>query len=87
MKRKFTSLLTVTTLSFAIVLSPMTNIANHDSAVVSAAKKVYYVPGSSYAYHSSKNCRALSKSKNIRAISQKQAKAKGLRKCRIRGCW
>lgn len=87
MKRKFTSLTTVTVLSFAIVLSPMANIANHDSTVVEAARKVYYVPGSSYAYHSSKNCRALSRSKNIRAISQKKAKARGLRKCRIRGCW
>lgn len=71
-------------LTFSIIISAFANVPT-----AKAAKKVYYVPGSSYAYHSSKNCRSLSRTskKKIKAISKKKAKAKKLKKCKIRGCW
>lgn len=81
MKRKAIALI----ISLSVIISPMPAVPGIPA--VEAAQKVYYVPGSSYAYHSSKNCVSLRRSKNIKAISIKKAKALGLRKCKIRGCW
>lgn len=67
------------TLSVCLVVgsTPYTGISTQ------ASSKVYYVPGSSYAYHSSRNCRTLSRSKNVKKISKKKAKALNLRKCKV----
>lgn len=81
MKKKMIALI----ISFAVVISPLPTVS--DSSVVEAAQKVYYVPGSSYAYHRTKNCWSLRRSKNIKAITIKKAKRLGLKKCKIRGCW
>lgn len=71
--------------SLSVIISPMPSVSGN--SIAEAARKVYYVPGSSYAYHSSKNCSSLRRSKNIKAITIKKAKALGLKKCKIRGCW
>ncbi len=81
MKKKVIALI----ISLSVIISPMPSVSG--SSMAEAAQKVYYVPGSSYAYHSSKDCRSLRRSKNIKAITIKKAKALGLKKCKIRGCW
>lgn len=87
MKQKILLATTITILACSAA-APATPASIGQPAIAEAkARKVYYVPGSSYAYHSSKRCRALSRSKNIKAISIKTAKAKGLKKCGMRGCW
>lgn len=84
MRQKIISMTATITLCFAMVLSPVANTINDTSAASEAkTKKVYYVPGSSYAYHSTKRCRTLARSKHIKAISLKSAKAKGLRACKV----
>lgn len=86
MRRKLLSRVTTCTLIFAVIVSTMANLSNQNSAVAEAKKKVYYVPGSSYAYHRNRNCVSLRRSKNVKAISISQAKSKGLRACRIKSC-
>ncbi len=78
MKKKLTSIIICCSMSMALVLSPA-----GDTVAQAKAAKVYYVPGSSYAYHSSKRCRALSRSKNIKKRSVKKAKRAGLKPCKI----
>ena len=64
----------------SIALAPL----NATSTTVQAkAKSVYYVPGSSYAYHSSKTCRTLHRSKHIKKITLKKAKSLRLRACKV----
>lgn len=87
MKQKILLTTTITILAFSAISPAIPTSMGQPTIAEAKARKVYYVPGSSYAYHSSKRCRALSRSKNIKAISIKKAKAKGLKKCRIRGCW
>lgn len=89
MKQKITSAITACLLSIAVVVTPTAELlpGTHPARAEAKARMVYYVPGSSYAYHSSKNCRALSRSKGIKKISMKKAKAKGLKACRMKGCW
>lgn len=89
MKQKIISSVVACILSVAMIVTPIADFLPGRYPAVAEAKsrQVYYVPGSSYAYHSSKNCRALSRSKGIKKISLKKAKAKGLKACKIRGCW
>ncbi len=78
-------LFTVTSLSLALVISPYGTSINPDAAAVTEAKTyVYYVPGSSYAYHCTKSCRTLSRSKNIQKTTVKKAKGSlDLRACKV----
>lgn len=70
-------LFTVPLLCLSLMLSPCGKIINPDIVAVSEAKTyVYYVPGSSYAYHASKNCWTLKRSKNIKKTTLKKAKKK-----------
>lgn len=89
MKQRIISPAAACILSVAIIVTPIADFlpGGYPAVAEAKARQVYYVPGSSYAYHSSKNCRALSRSKVIKKISLKKAKAKGLRACKIRGCW
>lgn len=75
----------VVSLSLALVISPCGNFINPDTVAVTEAKTyVYYVPGSSYAYHCTKSCRTLSRSKNIKKTTVKKAKRSlGLRACKV----
>lgn len=71
-------------LCFFLAFSPCGDIINSNTATVEAKKTyVYYVPNSSYAYHSSKGCRTLSRSKNIKKTTVKKAKKLGLKSCGV----
>lgn len=78
-------LFAVTSLSLALIISPCGNFINSDTTAVTEAKTyVYYVPGSSYAYHCTKSCRTLSRSRNIKRTTVKKAKGSlGLRACKV----
>lgn len=85
MKKKICSIALSLCLVSSIALAPL----NATSTTVQAkakkvkAKSVYYVPGSSYAYHSTRNCRTLRRSKTIKKITLKKAKALKLRACKV----
>lgn len=87
MKQRILLTTTITILAFSAISPTLPTSMGQPAIAEAKARKVYYVPGSSYAYHSSKHCRSLSRSKNIKAISIKKAKAMRLKKCKIRGCW
>ncbi|MCI9078323.1 MAG: hypothetical protein HFH68_05265 [Lachnospiraceae bacterium] len=73
----FKKLFVVSTLCLALVISPYGKIINPDAVAVTEAKTyVYYVPGSSYAYHASKNCWTLKRSKHIKKTTLKKARNK-----------
>lgn len=58
-----------------LVISPLGEILNPNIIVTAEAKTyVYYVPNSSYAYHSNKNCWTLKRSKIIKKTTLKKAK-------------
>ncbi len=78
-------LLAVSSLCLALLISPCGETISPDSVAVTEAKTyVYYVPASSYAYHSSKKCRTLRRSKNIAKTTVKKARRKlGLRPCKV----
>jgi len=80
MKKKTTSLLACCFISITLVLSPASNT---QVTVQAKAQKVYYVPGSSYAYHCTDGCRTLSRSKVIKKITVKKAKKLGLKACGV----
>lgn len=78
-------LIAVSSLCLALIISPYGTTINPDATAVTEAKTyVYYVPASSYAYHSSRSCRTLSRSKNIAKTTVKKARNKlGLSPCKV----
>ncbi len=81
----FKKLFIVSFACLPLVISPCGEMINPDTAIMAEAKTyVYYVPGSSYAYHSDKDCRSLKHSKKIKKTTLKKAKNKlGLKPCGI----
>ncbi len=70
-------LFVVSSLCLALVISPYGKAINPDAVAVTEAKTyVYYVPGSSYAYHAGRGCWTLKRSKHIKKTTLKKAKNK-----------
>lgn len=80
MKKKIYSIALSLCLVSSIALAPLDTTS---TTVQAKAKHVYYVPGSSYAYHSTRSCRTLSRSKYVKKITLKKAKSLGLRACKV----
>lgn len=88
--KKFRTIVAIV-LSLTITAPIMQPVVSSDAAVECCAKKkkktkktyVYYVPGSSYAYHCTKKCRTLARSKYIAKATLKKAKAMNLRACKV----
>ena len=55
MKKKLYSITLSLCLVSSIALAPLNTTST--TTALAKAKSVYYVPGSSYAYHSTRNCR------------------------------
>lgn len=72
--KKLCSLFVVVGLSVGITLSP---VDSFDKTVSQAGSKVYYVPGSSYAYHISRNCRTLKRSRTVKKVTVKKSEKDG----------
>lgn len=84
MNKKITSITAVMILSFSLTISPFSDNLTENPVTASAkAHKVYYVPGSSYAYHCTKHCYTLARSRVIKGITVKKARKKGLRPCKV----
>ena len=81
MKKKLYSITLSLCLVSSIALAPLNTTST--TTAQAKAKSVYYVPGSSYAYHSTRNSRTLKRSKTIKKISLKKAKALKLRACKV----
>lgn len=75
MKKKLCSL----ALSICLVIGSI----SYTDVPVQAKTYVYYVPGSSYAYHPNRNCRTLKRSKHVKKITLKKEKSLHLRKCKV----
>lgn len=80
MKKKLYSMVLSLCLVSSVTLAPLNNMT---SATVQAKTYVYYVPGSSYAYHPNRNCRTLKRSKHVKKITLKTAKSLKLKKCKV----
>lgn len=78
-------LFVVSSLCLALVISPYGKVINPDAVAVTEAKTyVYYVPGSSYAYHTNRSCRTLKRSKHVKKTALRKAKNKlGLSACKV----
>lgn len=75
MKKKLYSLI----LSLCLVVGSI----SYTEVPVQAKTYVYYVPGSSYAYHPNRYCRTLKRSKNVKKITLKKAKSLHLSKYKV----
>lgn len=76
MKKRVTSIL------LAMVLTVSAAPVFTTTECQAKSKKVYYVVDGEK-YHSTKNCRTLSRSKNIKKTTLKKAKKSGLEACKV----
>ena len=80
LKRKLTSYVLIAGLSLSLSFSPAGNLPG--TTAQAKAVKVYCVPDG-YAYHSTKNCRTLSRSHSIYKTTKKKAKREGRSACKV----
>ena len=69
--------------SLALIICLVIGSISYTDVPVQAKTYVYYVPGSSYAYHPNRNCRTLKRSKHVKKITLKKAKSLHLMKCKV----
>ena len=71
------------TLKCKVTVKKVFSTSSDSTNSTTSTTYVYYVPGSSYAYHCTKECRTLSRSKYIDKTTLEKAKEMGLSACKV----